>query len=112
MVDRQVGGNPPRPGDEVSIRPKRVARPVDPPEGLHSQIFCNARIAYDSHDPGIDIPLELSDHCFKRIDLAKRKSSQQIHVLLYYPLRAWKGRVTSFFEASPKAWKDRERQTR
>jgi hypothetical protein len=29
-------------------------------------------------------------------------------VLLYYPLRAWKGWVTSFFEANPKAWRDKE----
>jgi hypothetical protein len=29
-------------------------------------------------------------------------------VLLYYPLRGWEGRVTSFFEANPKAWRDKE----
>ena len=39
MVERQVGGDPPRPGREVTLRPEAVARPVNPPESLYRQIL-------------------------------------------------------------------------
>ena len=97
MIERQVRGDPPRPGGEVSIRPKLLARPVDPPEGLHGQVLCHARVAHDAHDPGVDIALELPAQSLESIDLAKRKSPQQIHGLLYSLLRARNEWVTSFF---------------
>jgi hypothetical protein len=101
MVDRQVSGDPPRPCSEVSIRPKLVARPVDPPEGLNGQILWLARITHDADGPGVDVALEMPDQCLERIDLAKRKSLEQIHGLLYCLLRVGNEWVTSFFNARP-----------
>jgi hypothetical protein len=58
------------------------------PERLHSQILRYARVAHDAHNPGIDIALELPDQRFESIDLAKRKSPEQIHGFstVYYGL--------------------------
>ena len=77
MVERQVGGDPPRPSREVSVRPELLARPIDAPESLYGQILCDVRIAHDAHNPGVNVALELPDQCLESIDIAKRKSSEQ-----------------------------------
>src|SRR5215469_11112559 len=97
MVERQVGGDAPRPGGEVAVRSKLVPCSVDSPEGFYGQILSDARIAHDTHDPGVDVALELPDQCLESIDIAKRKSPEQIHEVLYCLLRARSERVTSFF---------------
>src|SRR5271166_6288943 len=101
MVDRQVGGDPSRPSREVSVRPELLARPIDAPESLYGQILCDARIAHDAHNPGVNVALELPDQRLESIDLAKRKSPEQIHELLYSLLRGRNEWVTSFFGARP-----------
>jgi hypothetical protein len=45
--------------------------------------------------------VELPDQRLESIDLAKRKPPEQIHQLLYSPLRVRHEWVTSFFNASP-----------
>src|SRR5581483_6716832 len=102
MVKGGVRGDPPRPGSEISVGPKMLARPVNAPERLHRQVLRYARVAHDAHNPGIDIALELPGQRLECIDLAKRKSLQQIHGLLYCLLRARNERVTSVLGASPK----------
>jgi len=75
-------------------------RTVDAPESLYGQILCDARIAHDAHNPGVNVPLELLDQRLESIDVAKRKSSEQIHELLYCLLRGRNEWVTSIFTAS------------
>src|SRR5260370_777417 len=101
MVERQVGGDPPRPRGEVAVRSKLVARSVDSPEGFYGQILSDARIAHDTHNPGVDVALELPDQRLESIDLAMRKSPEQIHELLYCLLRGWSEWVTCFFNIRP-----------
>jgi hypothetical protein len=101
MVDRQVGGDPSRPGGEVTVRPEPVARLVDAPESLHSQILRDSGVAHYAHNPGVDIALALTDQCLESIDLAMRKSPEQIHELVYCLLRGQNEWVTSFFRRSP-----------
>src|SRR5258708_136916 len=101
MVERQVGGDPPRPRGEVAARSKLVARSVDSPEGFYGQILSDARIAHDTHSPGADVALELPDQCLESIDLAMRKSPDPIHDLLYCLLRGGSELVTSFFNVRP-----------
>src|SRR5262249_21674590 len=98
MVERQVGGDPPRPGREVTLRPETVARPVNPPEGFYRQIFRDTGVTHDAHDPRVDLALKLPDQCLERIDLAKRKSTEQIHGPLYSLLRRRTDWVTRFSE--------------
>jgi hypothetical protein len=89
MVERQVGGDPPRPGREVTVRPEAVARSVNPPESLHCQILRDTWVTHDADDPCVDLALKLPDQCLERIDLAKRKSPEQSMDLsiLYYVAR-------------------------
>src|SRR5271166_6052874 len=101
MVERQVGGDPPCPSSEISVRPELLVRPVDAPESLYGQVLRDARIAHDAHNPGVNVALELPDQCLESIDVAKRKSPEQIHGLLYCLLRGRNEWVTSFFGARP-----------
>src|SRR5271157_1747828 len=97
MIAPQVGGDPPCPTSEVSVRPELLVRSVDAPESLYGQILCDAGIAHNAHNPGVDVALELPDQHLESIDLAKRKSPEQIHELLYCVLRDQNEWVTSFF---------------
>src|SRR5271169_1844031 len=103
IVERQVGGDPPRPSGEVSVRPELLVRPIDAPESLYGQILRDARIAHDAHNPGVNVALELPDQRLERIDLAKRKSPEQIHKLLYCLLRDRNEWVTNIFNAPAKS---------
>jgi hypothetical protein len=84
----RVGGDPPRPGREVILGPEAVARPVNPPESLYRQILRDTGVTRDAHDPRVDLTPETAE-TLERIDLAKRKSPEQIHepFLLYYVAR-------------------------
>src|SRR5271166_4103634 len=103
MVERQVGGDPPCPSTEVSVCPELLVCPVDAPESLYGQILCDARIAHNAHNPGVNVALELADQRLERIELAKRKSPEQIHKLLYCLLRDRNEWVTSIFNAPAKS---------
>src|SRR5215472_17965465 len=100
MVARQVGPDPPRPSGKVSARAKLLTRPVDVPESLYGQLLRDAWIAHDAHNPGVNVALEMPDQRLESIDLAKRKSPEQIHELLYSVLRGRNEWVTSFFQPS------------
>ena len=101
MVERQVGGDPSRPGGEVTVRPELVASPVDAPESLHRQILRNARVAHDAHDPTRKYPPETAG------PMSRTHRSRQAQIagidpwLLYCLLRDRKRRVTSFLMFAP-----------
>jgi hypothetical protein len=83
-----------------SVRPELLARPIDAPESLYGQILHDIRVAHDAHNPSVNVALGLPDQRLESIDIAKRKSPEQIHELLYCLLRDRNEWVTSFFRAS------------
>src|SRR5215475_12556671 len=92
----QIGGDPPRPSCEASVWSKLLARSVDAPKRFNSQILRDAWVTHDANNPCVNLALELSNQRLESIDLAKRKSLEQIHVLLYCLLRNRSEWVTSF----------------
>src|SRR5262249_22747520 len=68
---------------------------------FYGQILSDTWITHDTYNPGVDVALELPDQCLESIDLAKRKSLEQIHKLLYFLLRGRSEWVTSLFKVRP-----------
>jgi antitoxin (DNA-binding transcriptional repressor) of toxin-antitoxin stability system len=106
MVERHIRRDPPGPSPEVARRLESRVRPMDSPECLQREIFRNARISDNPHDPAVNRALELAEQALEGFEVALREPLEQLHssflCSLYRPVK----RSVSYF-CPPKTFADR-----
>src|SRR6266849_11148249 len=76
MVERCIRRYPPRPGTEVPLRIEPCVSPIDSPKCFHRQVFRYPSVTDNTHNPAINLALELPEQSFESFEVALREAVQ------------------------------------
>src|SRR6266849_55415 len=79
MVERCIRRNPPGPGTEVPLRMEACVSPIDSPKCFHRQVFRYPSVADNTHNPAVNLALELPEQSLESFEVALREAVQHFH---------------------------------
>src|SRR5713226_1518816 len=79
MVERCICCDPPGPGTEVPLRLEPCVSPIDSPKCFHRQVFRYPSVTDNTHNPAINLALELPEQSFESFEVALREAVQHFH---------------------------------
>src|SRR5260370_9946127 len=80
MITRRVRGNSPHPSAEVPRWVKVGSTAIRPPECFDENVFGDAAIPYNPHDPPINLNLELPKKRFKGVLIALHEPVEEFAI--------------------------------
>src|SRR6266852_5285170 len=79
MVERCIRCDPPGPGTEVPLRIEPCVSPIDSPKCFHRQILRYPSVANNTHNPAVNLALELPEQSLESFEVALREPLQDFH---------------------------------